>query len=222
MLEKLNNQEKHINYRKLNFRGGNDVDYNFSEYKSLKELFKAIYYRNVTIEEAERTQEEFDTTISALKLYPAIKPKYIEGKTKLLINAKKFYDGRETIINAFRNKIFPMTPSGFSSDDDISPRTSPDDDISPRMSPDEDESPNETHYDELYKAISNVDNKLDSELIRKYFIKGSLSELSKFLRYSQNKAIDGAKQGLIEVNLSDLKNNIKNCLMMKQKIKILI
>ena len=200
MLEKLNNQEKLINYRKLNFRGGNDVDYNFSEYKSLKELFKAIYYRNVTIEEAERTQEEFDTTISALKLYPAIKPKYTEGKTELLINAKTFYDGRETIINAFRNKIFPMTPSGFSSDDDISPR----------MSPDEDESPNETHYDELYKAISNVDNKLDSELIRKYFNKGSLLELSKFLRYSQNKAIDAAKQGLIEVNLSDLKNNIKN------------
>ena len=36
MLEKLNNQEKLINYRKLNFTGGNDVDYDFSEYRSLK------------------------------------------------------------------------------------------------------------------------------------------------------------------------------------------
>ena len=47
MLEKLNNQEKLVNYRKLNFRGGNKVDYDFSEYRSLKELFKAIYYRNI-------------------------------------------------------------------------------------------------------------------------------------------------------------------------------
>ena len=36
MLDKLNNQEKLINYKKLNFTGGNDVDYDFSEYRSLK------------------------------------------------------------------------------------------------------------------------------------------------------------------------------------------
>ena len=45
MLEKLNNQEKLINYRKLNFTGGNKADYDFSEYRSLKELFKTIYYK---------------------------------------------------------------------------------------------------------------------------------------------------------------------------------
>ena len=49
MLEKLNNQEELINYMKLGFRGGNNVDYDFSEYRSLKEIFKAIYYRNTTI-----------------------------------------------------------------------------------------------------------------------------------------------------------------------------
>ena len=54
MLEKLNNQEKLINYRKLNFTGRNKVDYDFSEYRSLKDLFEAIYYRNVKIEKAER------------------------------------------------------------------------------------------------------------------------------------------------------------------------
>ena len=54
MLEKLNNQEKLINHRKLNFTGGNKVDYDFNEYRSLKELFKAIYYENITVENAER------------------------------------------------------------------------------------------------------------------------------------------------------------------------
>ena len=72
MLEKLSNQEKLINYMKLNFTGGSKVDYDFSEYRPLKEFFKAIYYRNITIEEAERIQEEFDAIIGALKIY---KPK---------------------------------------------------------------------------------------------------------------------------------------------------
>ena len=41
------------------------------------------------------------------------------------------------IINAFKSIIFPITPSGFSSDEDEIPR----------MSPDEDDS--SKHYDEL-------------------------------------------------------------------------
>ena len=70
MLEKLNNQVKLINYMKLNF--DNNADYDFSEYKSLKELFKGIYYRNITIEKAERIQEEFSVVTDALRKY---KPK---------------------------------------------------------------------------------------------------------------------------------------------------
>ena len=53
MLEKLNNQEKLIKYKTNYFKGGKKVNYDFSEYRSLKELFKAIYYRNITIEKAE-------------------------------------------------------------------------------------------------------------------------------------------------------------------------
>ena len=77
MLEKLNNQEKLINYQKVGFIGGNKVDYyDFSDYKSLKEIFKAIYYRKITIEEAEAIQEEFDGTYGALEKY----------KTKKIVN----------------------------------------------------------------------------------------------------------------------------------------
>ena len=38
VLEKLNNQEKLINYRKINFRGGNNVDYDLSNFRPLREL----------------------------------------------------------------------------------------------------------------------------------------------------------------------------------------
>ena len=40
MLEKLNNQEKLINYQKLYLKGGSNVEYDFSDYRSLKEFFK--------------------------------------------------------------------------------------------------------------------------------------------------------------------------------------
>ena len=43
-LEKLNNQEKLINYQKLYLKGTSNLEYDFSDYKSLKEFFKAIYY----------------------------------------------------------------------------------------------------------------------------------------------------------------------------------
>ena len=40
MLEKLNNQEKLINYQKLYLKGCNNVEYDFSDYRSLKEFLK--------------------------------------------------------------------------------------------------------------------------------------------------------------------------------------
>ena len=90
---------------------------------------------------------------------------------------------------------------GYVLEEDISPKSSVSSDSEDELL---------KQYDELFEAISSVDNKLDSALIRKYFNKGSLLELFKFLRYSQSKAAGGAKQALIEVNLSDLKNNIRN------------
>ena len=80
ILEKLNNQEKLINYKKL--KGGNNSEYDFSDYRSFKEFFKAIYYTKVTIEESEAIQEEFDAGTGALKIY---KPKKILNT----INLKK-------------------------------------------------------------------------------------------------------------------------------------
>ena len=103
MLEKLNNQEKLINYKKIYFKGGNNFDYDFSEYRSLKELFKAIYYINIEIEKAERIQDEFNGAYGALEKYKLKKEQYIEKRRKLLINADNFYKGKEIIIDLFKN-----------------------------------------------------------------------------------------------------------------------
>ena len=84
MLGELNNQEKLINYQKLYLKGSNKAEYDFSDYRSLKKFFKAIYYTKITIEEAETIQHEFNAVIGALEIY---KPK----KNLNTINLKKIF-----------------------------------------------------------------------------------------------------------------------------------
>ena len=59
MLAKLGNKEKLIKYKWIYFRASNVNEFDFREYNSLKELFKATYYRSLKIEDAERKQDGF-------------------------------------------------------------------------------------------------------------------------------------------------------------------
>ena len=61
--KKLNNQEK------LGFRGVNNKDYDFTNFSSLRELFRAICYREILIPAVEREQDNFDDMIDILKAY---------------------------------------------------------------------------------------------------------------------------------------------------------
>ena len=98
--------QKNIDYRKLKIRGGNNVDYDFSDYKTFKELFRDLYYKKTTIDEVERKQDEFSAVIGALKKYTPRDNKYVEVKNRLLNNVKNFYKGREKIIEGFKNGVF--------------------------------------------------------------------------------------------------------------------
>ena len=149
----------------------------------LREIFKAICYGEILIPGAEREQDNFDNMIKILKAYrPRRNSKYYKLKKDLLINAQNFYDGREMIIETFKNKIFLLSKSHYYPE-----YTSEKDTLSRSSISSDSEDELLKQHDELYEAISNVDNKLDSALIRKYFNKGSLLELFKFLRYSQSK-----------------------------------
>ena len=149
MLEKLN---------KLSVRGRNNKDYDFINLSSLRELFRKIYYGEILIPGAEREQNNFDHTIRILKAYKPRKDyKYYKLKQDLLINAQNLYDGRDMIIEAFKNKKFPLSKSHYYyeyvSEEDISPKSSISIDSEDELL---------KQYDELDKAISNADNKLDS------------------------------------------------------------
>ena len=89
ILENLNNQEKLINYKKPGFKGVNNKDYDFTNFISLRELFRAIYYGEILIPAAEREQDNFNDMIETLKVYkPKKYSKYYRLKQDLVINAQ--------------------------------------------------------------------------------------------------------------------------------------
>ena len=213
MLGKLNDQEKLITYKKFNFRGGNNVDYDFSEYRSLKELFKAIYYRKITIKEGERIRDDFDAMIGALKSYKPKRPKYKENKEKLLINAQNFYDGRELIVDTFKNRIFSLVPSGYTSDDDKGLR--PDSPTSSFSTTDKSDESNDFDFtaddlDKMYigKLLLDTEKYLDPDLTEKYFFNKSLKKISEFLKHKKDTSYGKIEVALIKNRLKDLKIDI--------------
>ena len=108
LIEEIKNIQKNVDYRKLKIRGGNNVDYDFSDYKTFKELFRDLYYKETTIDDVEGKQDEFSAVIAVLKNYVPRDNKYVEAKNRLLNNVENFYKGREKIIEGFKNKIFPF------------------------------------------------------------------------------------------------------------------
>ena len=61
--------QKDVDYRKLKITDGSNITYEFTNYKTFKELFRNLYHRNMSIDEAERKQEEFDGFLGALSTY---------------------------------------------------------------------------------------------------------------------------------------------------------
>ena len=62
----------------------------------------------MTIDKAEIKQDEFNLILGVLNDYTPKAQKYVEAKNKLLDNAKNFYEGREKIIEGFKNGKFPL------------------------------------------------------------------------------------------------------------------
>ena len=56
LIDETGSIQKDVDYRKLIIRDVNNVTYDFGDYKTFKELFRDIYYRNMTIDEAEKKQ----------------------------------------------------------------------------------------------------------------------------------------------------------------------
>ena len=56
----------------------------------------------------ESIQDDFNVVFGALEKYKPRDPEHKKEKINLLDNAKTFYNGREMIINTFKNNIFSL------------------------------------------------------------------------------------------------------------------
>ena len=202
-------KKKDVDYRKLKIRGGNRVDYDFSDYKTFKELFRDLYYKKITIVEVEVKQYEFDTIINSLENYNPRNNKYVEAKNKLLNNVKKNYEGREKITEGFKNEVFPVYY---------------DKEYEYRMKFERQEEEREEEeiknirdenglidYGKLMRKIGVKERKINRELVKKYFFNDDLGNLLQNFKKSKN----NFKRNNIQVNvinsgLKSLKEKITN------------
>ena len=66
----------------------------------------------MSIDDVEKEQDECMVVFNALEKYRPRTFDYVTERKNLLNNAKKFCDRREMIINAFKDKIFPLHAEG--------------------------------------------------------------------------------------------------------------
>ena len=83
LIEEIKIIQKDVDYRKLKITGGNNVTYDFSDYKTFKELFQDLYFKKMLIDDAEMKQNEFDAKLNALSGYSPRNQNYIEAKRKI-------------------------------------------------------------------------------------------------------------------------------------------
>ena len=96
-------------------------------------------------------QEEFNTVLHLLKKYSPKHDKYVTLKNNLVDNASKFYEGREKIIEGFKNGVFSFYY---------------DRDYEERMKYEKEEEETITDIDEFKKYITKKETKINKELFK--------------------------------------------------------
>ena len=86
LIEGIKVIQKDVDYRKLKIIGGNRVEYDFSDYRTFKELLRDFYYRKLTIDDAEAYQIQFDMVLYNLNKYSPKTLKYVETKNNPVKN----------------------------------------------------------------------------------------------------------------------------------------
>ena len=106
LIEKTRIIQKDADYKKLKTTGGNNITYNFSDFKTFNDLYKDLISKKMLIDDAEKKQDDFDAKLNDLNEYSPRNKKYIEAKNTLLDNAKNVCKGKEKIIEDLKKGIF--------------------------------------------------------------------------------------------------------------------
>ena len=191
------------------------MDYDFTNFSLLRELFKAIYYGEILIPGAEREQNAFNDELKKLERYRPRDSDFKGKKRILLINAQNFYGGRKMIIKAFKKYIFLLKNAAdypnYASDEGV-PTSSSDlptssspkgaiaaisrssSDLLESFSPksissdlSKSSSSEDKPLDKFGELLIDLDKILDPELVDKYFYQNSLKKIVTQLKNLRHK-----------------------------------
>ena len=154
----------------------------------------------MTINDAEMKQNKFNTKHVALNNYFPRYEKYIEAKNRLMNNEKNFYEGRQKIIEGFKEGIFSLKSDDKFEDQQTSKKPTKDD------------------VNALYKWVNKEELNINKELFKKHFNFRRPSNLFKYLYQINNRKKNNELVSLINSGLKDLKKEIKK--MSEDEIKI--
>ena len=106
LIDEIKSIQKDVDHRKLKIIGGNNVTYDFSDFKTFNDLSEDLYFRKMLIDDAEIKQNEFDAKLNTLSRYSPNKDEYIEAKNKLLDIAKTFTREEKKLLKALKKEYF--------------------------------------------------------------------------------------------------------------------
>ena len=69
LIDEIRAIQKVVNYKNLKIVDGKKDEHDFTDYKTFNELFRDLYYRNLTINDAQIKQNEFNLKLNDLKIY---------------------------------------------------------------------------------------------------------------------------------------------------------
>ena len=146
----------------------------------------------MTINDAEIRQNKFNSIRDALNYYSPKDKKYIEARKSLINNAKSFYEGREKIIEGFREGIFPLK----SDDNEFGQQQTS-------------KKTTKADVNEFNEWIIKKETGINRELFKKHFNFQTPSALLKDLCETNNKQENNKLVSAINSGIKDLKKEIK-------------
>ena len=105
-LDKTKEIEKNVDREKLIYKT-NEYTYSFKNFPTIKTFGRDGYEGKITIKEGDEYQKDLLVEIMSFKKHT--KPRSVEKKTEkeiILKNLYRFFEGRETVLDAFESKLF--------------------------------------------------------------------------------------------------------------------
>ena len=159
-----------------------------------------MYYRTVTIDEAESKQEEFNVVLHALKEYNPKHDKYVTLKN----NASKFYERREKIIEEFKNGVFPLYYDSRYHEERMKYEEEEEKEQEEKQKPTNDD------LITLKKHIIDKETNINEDVFKKHFNFQKPSDMLMLLNTTKDKTKSNDLVNIINSGLKDLKEEIKN------------